>query len=247
MATQIIVMTSDHTQNRVLPGFAFLFNKYFSDSQPVTVCGFSQPKILLPGNFSFHSIGNFAFYPANRWSDALKIVLDTVAEEHFILMLDDYYIFRQVDTRAFPILHDYMRQFRYVMKIDLTVDRLYADPGKYHYGFNNYGTAGYLDLIHSLPGSDYQMSLWGGMWNRDLMQKFVIPGETAQQLEMRGTTRVNEAGSSVVVLGTRQAPLIHGNVIFSGRPGEIVRDIGGWQLQPSDEAEMRSQGIMPTP
>lgn len=246
MPIQVLVMTSDHNQNRFLPGFSFLFNKYWSPDQPVTVCGFTSPTVKLPPNFTFKSIGNFTYFPANRWSDALMLVLEKVAEEHFVLMLEDYWIFRQVNTHAVDILADYARQFQYVLKIDLTVDRLYADPGKYAYGFNNYNTVGYLDLIHSLTGSDYQMSLWGGLWSRDLMKKFLVPGETAQQIELNGTGRVNQAGNSVVVLGTRQAPLIHGNILFSGRPNEIVKDIGGWALSPADEQAMKDLGIMPT-
>lgn len=245
MPIQVICMTSDHSQNRVLPGFAWLFNKYWSPDQSVVVCGFTPPAAPLPSNFQFHSIGNFQYFPANRWSDALISVLENVAEEHFVLMLDDYWIFRPVNVPAVDILADYMRQFRYVLKTDLTVDRLYADPGKYHYGYNNYGHVAHLDLIHSLPGSDYQMSLWGGLWNRDLMSRFLVSGETAQQIELNGTGRVNQAGSSVVVLGTRQAPLIHGNLLFSGRPGEIVKEIGGWHLAQADEDALKAQGMMP--
>ena len=238
-------MTSDHSQDRVLPGFAWLFNKYFDPDAPVAVCGFTSPTAPLPGNFSFYSLGAFQDYPANKWSDAFRKVLVNVADEHFILLLDDYFLLRQVDTQAVRILWDYARQFRYVLKIDLAVDRLYADPGRHLYGYNNYGSVAYLDLIHSPPGSNYQLSLWGGIWNRDLLMPFVIPGETAQQLELNGTGRVNQAGSAVVVLGTRQAPLIHGNLLQSGRPGEIVLDTGGWRLAAGDEVEMTRLGVMP--
>lgn len=242
---QVIVMTSDPSQNRVLPGFAWLFNKYWGHTQKVTVCGFTKPYVRLPENFNFYSIGKFQDFPANRWSDAFGIVLEHLAEEHFVLMLDDYWIFRQVNVDAINILHDYMRQFRYVLKVDLAYDRMGADWGRYFQGSNNYGVAGYIDLIHSPPGSNYQMSLWGGMWNRDLLYSFLVQGETAQQIEMRGTERVNSVGSSVVVLGTRQAPLIHGNLIQSSHPGQIVTEIGGWKLSPGDEEDLKRFGMMP--
>lgn len=241
---QIIVMTSEKSQARMLPGFAYLFNKHWNANQPVTVCGFSQRPASLYDNFSYYRIGNFADYPAQRWSDALKRVLDYVAEEHFILLLDDYWLFRDVDVRGVNILYDYMRQFRYVLKTDLCLDRMGADWGRYIQGFNTYGVAGHLDLIHSPTGSNYQMSLWGGLWNRDLLASFLVPGETAQQIELNGTHRVNDAGNSVVVLGTRQAPVIHGNMLQSGRPGEIVKDIGGWRLLPEDEHELKALGML---
>lgn len=244
MPLQIIVMTSDKSQDAMLPGFAHLFNKYWYKYQPVTVCGFTKPNLTLPKNFAYVSLGNFSDYPAQRWSNALLQVLDRVAEEHFILMLDDYWLFRHVDIPGVGILYDYMRQFRYVLKTDLCLDRMGADWGRYIQGFNTYGVAGHLDLIHSPAGSNYQMSLWGGMWNRDLMRQFIVPYETAQQIELNGTHRVNAAGNNVVVLGTRQAPVIHGNMLQSGRPGEIVKEIGGWRLQPHDEEELKSRGML---
>lgn len=243
MPFQIIVMTSDKSQNLVLPGFAYLFNKYWSHEQPVTICGFTNPKIGLPKNFIFESIGEFKEFPANRWSDAFKRVLDNIAEEHFLLLLDDYWLVRDVDIRGMKILFDYAKQFKNVIKMDVTRDRLYADPGKYSYDFNTYGSAGHLDLIQSDTGKPYHMSLWGGIWSRENLYRVLIPGETAQQIELEGTPRLSSFGNELLVLGTRQGPLIHGNILQSSKNYPVYSD-GGWAIAPPVLSEMREQGIL---
>lgn len=243
---QMIIMTSDNAHHCLLP-FVYLLNKYFyCPDLNIVVCGFAMPSMLpemnFYGNFQFHSMGDFENYPANKWSDAFLKVLDEVAQEQFILMLEDYWITRAVDIRAIRMLFDYAKQFRNVLKIDLAFDRLFMDSGsRFLYGYNTYDHVNYLDLVKSPRGSQYQMSLWGGIWNRDIMQRFIIPGERAQEIEMRGTARVNEAGDEVLVLGTRQGPLLHGNIYQSGRDGPVYND-GGWKVNDTDLQFMREKG-----
>ena len=244
---QILVLTSDK-QHHCLNPFVHLWQKYFWWSAPMQgarqiICGFTPPRGVKSNyTWEFYSIGRQEDYPADRWSDALIKVLDEVADEQFLLMLEDYWLCRPVDLAAVRMLYDYARQFSNVLKIDLTTDRLYMDGGgRFLYGYNTYNHVGYLDLIKSPPGSQYQMSLWGGIWNRDVMRRFLVPGERAQEVELRGTARVNETGDSVLVLGTRQAPMMHGNVYQSGREGPVYHD-GGWQISQADLAELRVRG-----
>lgn len=218
---QVIVMTSDN-QYEHLPAYCHLFDKYYGLSQVhTTFCGFSPIKTLKEYYWlyaDFYSIGRFDDYPPHKWSDALIRVLDEVAEDVFMLMLGDYWLVRPTDTFAVRMMYDYMGQFNYVLKFDLTTERLFADGGgKYLFGYNTYDTLGYLDLIKSSFGSPYHLSLWGGLWRRDLLREFIIPDETAQQIELNGTHRLAQRGDEVLVLGTRQAPMKHANVIQGGR------------------------------
>ncbi len=248
---QVIVMTSDNYYHCLTP-FMHLWHKFFTNYIPVeltedyqfnlTFCGFSLPEVDLNqfDPWTFHSIGAYSDYPADRWSDALLKVLDDVAEDRFILMLEDYWLYRPVDVRGIKYLYDYAGQFTNVLKIDLAFDRLYIHAGScFLYGMNNYGYVGHIDLIQSPPGTPYQFSLWGGVWRRDVMRGYVIPGESAQQLEMEGTTRVKD---DVLVLGTRQAPLVHGNVYRSGRGSVPAYEEGGWKIPDCELEYMREQG-----
>lgn len=243
---QTIVITSDK-QLHCLPAYCHQWNKYNnSNAQTNLICGFTPPSFSLPGNFQFHSIGKWEDYPIHQWSGALIKILDNVADEVFILMLDDYWLIRQADTTAIRMIYDYMRQFQNVIKFDLTTDRLYADGGgRYLYGYNTYNTLGYLDLIKSPHGSPYHMSLWGGMWRRDLLRRFIIPGETAQQIELNGTGRLSQVGDELLVLGTRQSPLRHANVVQAGTWNQDAM-VGLPALTECDREELRQLGYIQT-
>lgn len=232
---QVIVMTSDKYIWACQP-FMWLWNKYFQPdtSKSVVVCGFTPPTFELSKKFSFYSIGKFEDYPFSRWSDALLNVLDNVADKVFMLLLEDYWLTRQADTKAIKILYDYARQFQYTVKIDLCGDRLYA------YGVDlDYGTVSYLDLVKSMPGSPYHMSLMGGLWNRDLLKQVIIPGESPHDIEMAGTVRLSH--TEHLVIGSRQWPLRH-TLAFRGQDAsKLLLD----DLKTSDIEEMRKLDLLP--
>lgn len=232
---QTIVMTSDKYIWACRP-FMWLWGKYFTPdiSRNNVICGFTPPTFELSKKFSFYSIGRFSDYPFEKWSDALINVLDNVADEVFMLLLEDYWLTRQADTKAIKILYDYARQFKYTVKVDLCGDRLYA------FGADlNYGTVSYLDLVKSMPGSPYHMSLMGGLWNRDLLKKVLIPGESPHDIEMAGTVRLSHTEG--LVIGTRQWPLRH-TLAFRGQDASrLLLD----EVNPSDVKEMRELGLLP--
>lgn len=243
---QVIVMTSDNQQDKVLPAFWHQWEKYFNGIYHIRMtCGFTEQVDL---NSHFYSIGNYSDYPANKWSDALIKVLDNVADEVFILMLDDYWLSRPVDIMAIQMIYDYMRQFKNVLKFDLTDERLYSDtpPGdgynRFYWGYNTYNTLGYLDLIKSNPNGLYHLSLWGGMWRRDLLKQLLVPGERAQEIEMYGGNRLLKH-SEWLVLGTRQAPMRHANVIQRGEWSDNDR-VGLPGMKESDLDELRKLGYL---
>jgi hypothetical protein len=211
---QIIVMTSDK-QSHTLKGFGHQWLKYWglehqSGECQTVICGYKDIDLFY--QHTFYSIGSQSDYPVHKWSDALIKVLNNVAEEIFILMLDDFWPIRQADINAIDMIYNYMQQFQNVIKFDLGYERLGA------FGSDiNYNTLGYLDLVKSNHASPYHMSLWGGMWRRDLLKKILVFGESAQQVELNGTSRLAQYGDEMLVLGTRQSPLRHANVIQAGR------------------------------
>jgi len=228
---RVIVLTSDKYIHALRP-YAYLFEKYWIPNVPVLVAGFSPPPFSLPDNFSFTSLGNFADYPFNRWSDALIKLLNNIPDEVFVLMLEDYWITRQVDTNAVQMLVDYTHQFGYVMKVDLCADRLYA------YGADlSYATCGYLDLVKSMPGSPYHMSLMTGVWRKEHLLRHLIPGESPHDVELTGTFRVSH-DQNVLILGTRQWPLRHTLGLRGADPNTILLN----ELHPSDVEEMTKLG-----
>ena len=208
----IFVFTSDKYLPALRP-FSFLFNRYWSAAQEVTVVGFAKPAFELPDNFKFHSLGDIGNYPIGKWSNALINYLEVRGDiSHFALLLDDYWPTRPVNLSAVRMLYDYALQFRNVLKIDLCGDRLYAA------GMKDYGHCGYLDLVKSDYNSPYHMSLMAGIWSRELMLRFLIHNESPWDVEIAGTHRVAAARDEVLVLGTRQWPLRHA---LAHRGGDI--------------------------
>lgn len=229
----LVVMTSDKYLH-ALPVFAHLFNKYWDKEQRVLVAGFSPPLSSLPSNFFFHSIGKFSDYPVNRWSDSLIDLMHQIDLQTFVLMLEDYWLVRKVDTRAVKILYDYAKQFQYVMKIDLCGDRLYSA------NMSEYGYVEYIDLIKGDPSAQYHMSLMTGVWNRDQLLRFLMPGETPWQVELEGTNRVRAAGNETLHLGTRQWPVRHTLGLRSGDPSNFFVT----ELQQHDVQELRNLNLL---
>ena len=114
----------------------------------------------------------------------------------FLLLLEDMWPVRKINVEAIKILYDYMVQFEYVARIDLTTDRLYA------HGMKDYATVSYLDLIVSMPGSDYHMSLQPGLWRKEHLLSVMERNWSAHQLELQGTPKLSH-NRDVIVLGTK--------------------------------------------
>lgn len=231
----ILVFTSDKYLKALQP-FAWLFNRYWSPAQAVDVVGFAQPEFMLPSNFSYHSIGNMADYPFGKWSNQVIDYLEVRQDiSHFILLLEDYWPTRPVNLSAIRMLYDYALQFRNVLKIDLCGDRLYAA------GMTDYDNCGYLDLILSDWQSQYQMSLMPGIWNKQLLLRFLVRNESPHEVELSGTPRVAAAHDEVIVLGTRQWPFKH---ILAHRNGNASKlDVSG--LKQCDVEALTELGYIP--
>lgn len=200
---RVVVLTSDNYLWCLRP-FMHQFRRHWSHEQECVIVGFSKPSFPLAPNFSFHSVGAYEDYPVGKWSDALIKFLHEFEDETFALFLEDMWIARDVDTQAIRMLDAYARQFKYVLRIDLTTDRLFAGGPKYPMDIPDYGSCGYLDLIRSEPDSPYHLSMMPAIWRKDQLLKVLIPGESPWDVEIAGTRRASALGNNVLVLGTRQ-------------------------------------------
>lgn len=231
----ILVFTSDKYIKALQP-FAWLFNHHWSLAQAVDVIGFQQPDFYLPSNFSFHSLGSMEKYPFEKWSNQVIDYLEIRNDiDTFIMMLDDYWIVRPVNLSAVRMLYDYMLQFRNVIKMDLCADRLYSA------GMTDYDNCGYLDLVLSDYRSQYQMSAMTGIWNKELLLRFMQRNESPHEFELNGTPRVAAAHDEVIVLGTRQWIVRHTLAHRGGDSGKLYLD----ELKKSDLAELERLGYLP--
>lgn len=246
----MMVMTSPKTW-WTLGGFFYLLEKYVPKLPRVYLFGYdenaSDAEKYIPAHF--YSFGRFADWPRDKWSDTFITAmreLETTGHDTFWFMMDDYWLIRQVDTLGLIKLNQYMRELGDIVKIDLATDRLYAKRGEpYLYGKGTIDRVGYLDIIESDPVSDYHMSLWSGLWNINLLNRVIIRGESAQEIEINGTARLGSL-PHLRVLGTRQAPVLHTNIVRGGGPpvytGYPMDGVDVNYVHPMDLVEMRLSG-----
>lgn len=201
---RVFVETSDKYLWCLKP-FSYLFNTYWSSLQPVVVFGYSKPKFSLPSNFSFFSVDNVN-YPPERWSDGVIRFLRSVDDEHFVLMLSDYFLIRTVDLRGVTACHEYVRERPEVLRIDLTADRLYAGGMRDVEGWGNY------DIIETDENTPYQMSTQAGIWNRRRMLELLEPNKSAWEVEIH-----THPVAPIRVLGTRQYIVRYANALLKGQ------------------------------
>lgn len=191
--------------------FQHLWRKYTPPWWEVVVVGFAPPSFPLLEGVSFLSIGHEKDYPVGKWSNALLKMIDTVPEEIFCFMLEDYWVTEPVKAREIELLYDYMLSNPRVVKMDLVTDRMYAA------GAVDRGSWQGMDLILSDPDSAYQMSLMPGFWRKTLWKNYLIPDESPWQVELDGTTRLSLARNDALVMGTKNRPM---NVILGHRNGD---------------------------
>lgn len=219
MAVPVAIFTADHRHD-VLKAMLYLYTKYWN--WPATVYGFRRPNYALEDNIEFMSLGNMGDYPAEKWSDALIKALWEVQSEQIIILLEDYWLTRQVDTSAISLLSDYMRKHQDIVRADLTTDRLYGSDT------TDVETLGRLDIIENIPPAPYHFSTQAGIWNVELLKGFLRPNETPWMAEMEGTNRMIKAykdGKPARVIGTRQFPVRY---LIAVQGGRVTLD-GGYQ------------------
>lgn len=235
---RVFVITCDK-YSWALQGFIHQFQKYWSELQPVVIAGYTPPDLDLPDNFTFHSIAPEE-YPKDRWSTGLIEFLNAVNDDHFVLLLEDYWLCRGVNHQAIGTLHELCQMHTTVLRMDLTDDRQYNGEVR---EFNRMPYYGCQDIVQTLADSPYQMSLQAGIWNRRLMLEVLKMDESAWEVELAGSATNLRKRDDMLVLGTRQRPVRYANVFRGGDASPEALDLT--YLLPGDVDELREVGAIP--
>lgn len=179
------VLTNNH-HLWLLPGFCYLWNKYCGSQ--VVVFGFDR-STHLPNNFYFESLG--PQLPANKWSNGLIKMLDRIGHTHFIMLLEDYWLYQPVDKQRINKAAGLMNDD--ILRIDVSGNR-----------------ASYKMAVDIMPGivetpmgTPYQMSFQAAIWNKNNLRKVLKNSENPWQSEVEGSKRVGD----LRVLGTKPAAM----------------------------------------
>lgn len=202
MTCEIVVFTNN-SHLWLLPGFQYLFNKYWSSEQKVIIAGYAHPKtqqVRLRKNFKFQSIDR-ENYPADKWTNGLRKFLCKRKCDIFIMLLEDYWLNSPVLVKEVDRLCDYMqRSPERILRIDLTADRASQSSAR---PFTSYDG---IELLKTPSGSDYQMSFQAAIWNRKHLLEVLVPNESPWQAELAGSRRLKNR-PDLLVLGTYIHPV----------------------------------------
>lgn len=193
---RVIVLSCD-SHYWLLRGFFHQWNKY-GGRMPVTVIGYSAPSAELLNGSEFFSIGKFEDFPANRFSNGLRIALEAIREDYICIFLEDFWLVRYVNWASASLAFEWMKRRQNSIRMDLTRDRL--GSGK----LIDCGCFGDIDIIEATQNS-YSFSFQTSIWHRKRLLSMMIDGESAQVMELAGTNRIKESGYGVY--GTRQWPV----------------------------------------
>lgn len=218
-----------------LRGFAFLFNRYWSELQPVTIIGYKQPDFDLPSNFEFVSMGDDPGY--EDWTTGVIEFLNSIDDTHFVLLLEDYWLCRGVNHQAIQTLYDLAMGYPQILRIDLTADRQFNGHALQ---FHHLPYWGYLDLVWTPPNSEYQMSLQAGIWSKRHFLSLLLPGRSIWDIEIGEISNRIHGREDLWVLGTKQCPIRYANVFNGGNPDKLILD----GLTDEDKRELGERGYV---
>ena len=160
----LYVLTSDR-YNFLLEGYSKLFNQHWDDHLIVTVLGFDPPKVDLPDNFRFHSMGKQKDYPT--WSGPLIEYFSKCQDEYFFLCFEDHYL---VNTVAKVLVEEIMRH----LSGDRSIDKVYLMPDdskiKSHYKGKFYESV-------DRPNALVTTSLLPAIWKKEFFMRLLSPSQ----------------------------------------------------------------------
>jgi hypothetical protein len=205
---RVIVFTSPRYAHLLRP-FAHLFNTFWSSLQEVVIAGVPALPFTLPDNYTVSAIGSNR--PSSEWQEGARDFLESIPDEWFVLMLEDYWLCRTVDLGGIGTLAEYARGAGNVTRIDLTTDVLHGyGDGRNAREICHYG---HYDIIEKGTDVQYRMSLQAGIFHRERLIK-LLTGGSPWELELHNHL---QGDNTQRVIGCRQWPVRYVNAVDKGR------------------------------
>ena len=198
-----VYLIASDKYDHLLPGMAYLFNKYWPFNQKVTVLCYRKPPVSLPYNFVPVSVGNQEDF-GETWTDALIPFFSALEDEYFMILLEDYWLVRRVDGGRMSKIEDEVREGR--------VDRAeLGDGATSPYRFMIRGG----DFWYQGQRETYRNSLQPSIWRKKYFMNFLKPGRSAWDFERIGQ---EEAGSDGATIASFPPPTLYeyANVFHRG-------------------------------
>jgi hypothetical protein len=169
----ILISSCDRYQDLWKPFFT-LFFKYWPDC-PYPVYLSTNHKI-----YDNPRVNTICMGEDVDWSTGFRFSLEQVPYEYVIVMMEDFLPIRSVDNHRIEKLVLFME------KKGAGCLRLYPCPGP------DLPCPDNQEVGEIRKGTDYRLSLQTAIWDKKILLELLRDGESAWQLETKGTKRTNE-------------------------------------------------------
>ena len=166
----VLVVSCDHYAD-IWPHFFYLFHKYWPDCPTQVFLGSNNLVYDNPG------ISNLLIGNDISWADSAKQMVESLPTEYFLFLLEDFFIRKPVDTKTLVSCLTALKH------LDGGYLRLRPFPNPDH-SLSGYPHIGMIDV-----GAPYRLALQAAIWRRDVFLNLVKPGESAWDMEIKGSRR----------------------------------------------------------
>jgi len=152
---------------------------------------------------------------AAPWLDGVIDHLESIEDDQVLLLMDDYILNAPVNTGM-------VAQAVNMCAGDVGCVQLSAREDACHPYFFDCGIEGFKEYPLDKP---YSVTLQAGVWQREFLLRIMQRGETAWDVELKGSTRVSEYGKRVLSTTT---PAMYYHPSGYMQKGKVVESVKQW-------------------
>ena len=140
-----------------------------------------------------------------NWSSNLASALHKINRKLVLLLMEDYFLDRPVNTARILALENYMRSR------NAACLRLLPSPGPDRPSEDN------PEVGEIRNGAPYRLSLQAAIWDRDILLSLLRWGENAWELEVLGSRRTDHIDAPFLSVRQDEPALTYRNAVVKGR------------------------------
>lgn len=168
----ILISSCDKYSDVWDPFFAFFF-KYWKD------CPYNIYLLTNHLEYEHPKVKSICVGDDRDWSSSFRKAINAIPEQYLMVLIEDYFLLNDVKTGELKVL------FNYIIENNVAYFRLFPCPGPED---DSDLVAGHK-VGKILPGEEFRTSLQAAIWDKALIDKILIDGESAWEFEVDGTKR----------------------------------------------------------
>ena len=190
----VIVCSCDKYADLLGP-FLTLFRKFWPDCPfELVLITESEPALAGPERFD----RTICCGPGMNWASRLVRALEQVTTPYVLMLCDDYYLNRKVDTAQILKRLDEMKRFN--------ASNLRMIPNPKPTAANTVGRRG--DLYEYRKDTAYCIATQAGFWERDFLRRLAEPVASIWEFERYGSFSVTDDPRPLLVTPTKEFPFL---------------------------------------